>query len=211
MPFDHIISIGATCTPAWQIRSHFPGAKAFPFDWRITPWPTMVSLIENDFQGFAEPDQFYISDDKKSVFHKKYEIDMPHDFHKSGKFIADDWEEYLDGVVQKFKYLIDRWSSVMESRSRILFVRHQGNVVIGDNKPTLMPVNDAKYLCELLQNKARGSEIKILFVNAVDGNTSINACAKTADVRYANETDWPNESDRWKGATTEWAKVFENI
>lgn len=211
MPFDHVISIGATCTPAWQIRTHFPGAKAFPLDWRITPWSTMVSLIENDFYGFAERDQFYLSEDKKSIFHKRYEIDMPHDFRKSGGIIASDWADYLDDVVLKFKHLIDRWNSVLESKSRILFVRHQGNVVIGENKPTLIPISDAKYLCELLQKKTYGSKITILFLNAVEGKDSIHPCAKTAYVRYANETDWPNASDRWKGATSAWAKVFENM
>ncbi len=49
MSFSHVISLGAACAPAWQIRNFTEQETAFPFDWLVLPFNSLLEILRNDF------------------------------------------------------------------------------------------------------------------------------------------------------------------
>lgn len=130
-----IISIGANCDAAHFLRENSLRRSAYPFDWNITPIQSVISLIENDFEGFLnESNLDYLQPVERMLF-KEHEIDLeiandiitpvichrynmlfPHDFSVKGQY---DLEE----VQKKYEKRIERLLSVLRSEKEIWFIR----------------------------------------------------------------------------------------
>jgi len=48
------ISLGYNCWPAAHLQDHALRKRSFPFDWMITSFETIYSLLETDFYGFLD-------------------------------------------------------------------------------------------------------------------------------------------------------------
>ena len=57
-PF-RFISLGTDCQPALQISMHRPNNVMHLLDWLAVPIRQPIALIENDFEGFLEPDNLH--------------------------------------------------------------------------------------------------------------------------------------------------------
>ena len=121
-PF-RFISLGTDCQPALQISIHRPNNVMHLFDWLAVPIRRLIALIENDFEGFLEPDNlhpFFIENKLTAVFDTRYRIDFNHDF---ATFDAADisrvrrlyglkirwFRELLDEPDEPPSYFIRRW------------------------------------------------------------------------------------------------------
>lgn len=51
--FENIISLGAFCFIAGNLRSLNLRTQAFPFDWNITDMKTVITLLNNNFEDFV--------------------------------------------------------------------------------------------------------------------------------------------------------------
>lgn len=49
-----IISLGAWCRPAWQVRKHFLADVAYPFDWNITSFSALMHVLHPAFDPAAQ-------------------------------------------------------------------------------------------------------------------------------------------------------------
>ena len=66
--FEHIISLGAFCFIAGDLRRLNLRTEAYPFDWNITDIETMISLIDNGFRDFTNINFLQKYDDNQRVF-----------------------------------------------------------------------------------------------------------------------------------------------
>lgn len=87
------ISLGENCDPAMHLKEHNIRSRSFPFDWNIIPFPSLYSLIENDFDGMINLSNLVISD--SMVFNTRYQFKLAHDFD------TDDWIDGPQGLTSK--------------------------------------------------------------------------------------------------------------
>lgn len=208
--YDHVISLGATCTPAWQIRHYFKQEKAFVFDWLVTPWETVLDLIGEDFRGFVSEDNVELSSDGTTVRNRRFPVLHHHDFHRDGNLIAEDWKKDIPSVVQKYEFLANRWNEELSKRAKVLFVRHEGRLSISGKEYSRIDGNDADGLCKLIADKYPLLDFNVLFVTALSSSPTDHR-AINVEIDYANDSDWPNPEDNWKGKTSGWQAVFREI
>lgn len=208
--YEKCISLGATCTPAWQIRNYCHSAKAYPFDWLVTPFSSLIQIIENDFEKFIGPDDLQVIWDGGTVMNTRYNILHHHDFQRVSGKINSGWKASTAEVASKYEYLANRWRSLSEYDGKVLFVRHQGHLDSDFRYLRPLDEDDMRILQNALSHHFPGLDFDILFVTA-GSSAARSPRLHHASVRYANEADWPNPDDRWKGATSDWARLLTDL
>ena len=129
------ISLGHTCSVAYQLQQLGIRKCAYPFDWVRTPTLDIVSkLLKNNFDQFIDSvkqtktsDQFPISDDdnfpvkdelgnRSLIMENKYGITFFHDFE----------EDYdLEAIKYKYERRISRLYDIINDNDKITFVRDE--------------------------------------------------------------------------------------
>ncbi len=123
MSYDAIVSLGFDCQVAHQLSIHKVRAASMPFDWIVTPFETMYTLIETGFEGFlrrenlrfvvARPDYKYVEDTANGTR-------FIHDFPLSEDFIST-----YEQARTKLERRIARFLALLESDATVMLVRTQ--------------------------------------------------------------------------------------
>lgn len=129
------ISLGANCISALHLTNHGIRIRSFPFDWNVTPFDSLCSLIANDFQDFCELKYLYVNNPGVSdvVTNTKYNIQIHHQFN------TIDYENTPDGMralnekgafeFQKisgfYQRRITRFKNIVNSGIPIYFFRYE--------------------------------------------------------------------------------------
>lgn len=95
--FENIISLGAFCFIAGNLRSLNLRTQAFPFDWNITDMKTVITLLNNNFEDFCNAQYLVKKYDNKNIFfdNKKYSLlRFVHDFDENLCNINEVEEKY---------------------------------------------------------------------------------------------------------------------
>jgi hypothetical protein len=208
--YDAVVSLGATCTTAWQAQRHFPGSPAFPLDWRVVSFDALLHLVETDFAPMIDTSAYEITADGKNICLQSLGITFPHEFRREGGQITSSWKDTLPTTVSKFAHLVERWRALIEGPVDVLFLRHTGHYGLGVDGHRLLKDAEVSTLCDLLERKAPRLNFRILFLSATAGKIT-HPRAHAAAVRFANAEDWPSADDRWKGATAAWGALFEGV
>jgi hypothetical protein len=114
------------CSIAEFLRKTKLRRCALPFDWSITPVASALSLIENRFQGFLEPENLVFLNTTKRVLYeddgvtlmksnevvtpvvcRRYGILFPHDFSARGRDDLDDVRVRYERRIERLLKLID--------------------------------------------------------------------------------------------------------
>jgi hypothetical protein len=126
--FDHIMSLGAACQVAYQIKRHFQQPTFF-FDWVVTSHNALISIIKNNFPDVLTG-QIEIAD-KREIFVRDrstgllfYDHDFPLD---ESKKISPGFGDIVPQVREKYKRRSDRMKQILESDKDILLIRHTYN------------------------------------------------------------------------------------
>ncbi|MDZ4791384.1 MAG: DUF1796 family putative cysteine peptidase [Hyphomicrobiales bacterium] len=208
--YEKCISLGATCTPAWQIRNYCHLAKAYPFDWLVTSFGSLIEVIESDFEKFVDCDDLQVIRDGGTVLNTRYNLLHHHDFQRISGKIDPGWKSSAVEVASKYEYLANRWRSLSEYEDKVLFVRHQGHLDADFKYLSPLVEDDMHILQATLSRRFPRLDFDILFVTAGSSPTE-SARLYHATVPYANEADWPNPDDRWKGATADWDRLLTDF
>lgn len=120
--FDRIISLGSSCTPAYQIRRHFGEKASFPFDWSLLRMPDVVPALKSKMQDEFSPEAVkrgsYI--DRPAIF-GKYATHL-HDLPEPVMAAPDDaWRGQLGLLQRRFDFM---WRLLEEAaQGEVLFIR----------------------------------------------------------------------------------------
>ena len=139
-----VISLGETCNVATALKDHNLRKQSLPFDWNITPFYSLLSILDDDFQDFLNPNYLVLRDDERTVINTKYGIEFAHDFptnipdpphdnlhteHSLNSLcsfhpIRSNFLDYLPEVQEKYKRRIDRLYGILQGTDDVIFIRH---------------------------------------------------------------------------------------
>ena len=141
------ISLGSSCSVAYQLQKHKIRKCAYPFDWiRIIKLSDITNILKNDFCNYIEscekinesysypisnndnfPDKNNV--DKSIIMRNKYNVRFYHDFGKN---------TLKDDVVIKYRRRIARFMDMIKNNQIIHFVRDEIKI----NKINIQMVED---------------------------------------------------------------------
>jgi len=165
--FDRIISLGCNCEVTWNLRSCFGFERAYPFDWWITPFQALRTLLENRFQDLFNIRNLEVSDDLLTVRDTHYNLLYHHDFRKTADdtVIVDLIEEQIPALRKKYSMLCERFLHDPRGK-RVLFVRNRdGNIPHLHHDSTPMDPDTFEQLYSVLEGMFPGSRISLLVTN----------------------------------------------
>jgi len=120
--YDHVISLGRACQPAYQIRRLTGVRSAHVFDWIITPDDALIQWISSDFDGFFQRERLALGPDQ-CVIDRPTRTRFVHEFPP-----GTDIDAVFDENAARYAALIERWRVLLRSGARVLFVRqHEGD------------------------------------------------------------------------------------
>ena len=127
-PYDEIVSLGAHCRVAYNLRRTFGISRAFPFDWWVTPAQALVAFL-----GDPSFDKLYDElrmapamggDRILAIDNLHYGVQLQHEFPRQrGGALVDDWPAHLGSARERTEFLWDRMVGLMRQGRRMLFVR----------------------------------------------------------------------------------------
>lgn len=126
--YKHFISLGYFCSVAMELERIGLRNESSPFDWCISNYEGVISLIENHFKNFLEVN--YLVQDEvthKYYFNEKYNIWFFHDFDEFHSL-----EKQLPNVKKKYLRRIERFYQNIKEPT--LFVRYISGGGDGCNK-----------------------------------------------------------------------------
>jgi putative papain-like cysteine peptidase DUF1796 len=117
------IGLGTGCATAYHIRRCLWQGEAHFFDWLVTPFPGLITLLRTGLRSlFCEQDAFVPQDTPSrggfAIRHREMGVISYHDFRPS-EGLRD-----FPQVQEKYAFLAERWDQTIAAGGPILFVRH---------------------------------------------------------------------------------------
>ena len=132
------IGLGETCTVGAALQAFELRKAAYPFDWIISPYASLCSVLEQNFQDFLNPSYLSVRSDKHGIINK-YGLVFVHDFptiHYLGdpknddlineNVLSQEWIKFLPDIQEKYDRRIERLRDTCMSSKKIYFIRHGG-------------------------------------------------------------------------------------
>jgi hypothetical protein len=199
------ISLGEVCTTGAALQAFDLRNVAYPFDWVISPFLALYSVIFNDFKDYLNPEYFTIREDFRGIMNK-YEIVFLHDFPTieyvgnnileediiNTHILSPDWLDSLPFIQEKYERRINRFREKCNSQDKIYFFRH-----VGINRENAIE----------LRNLIESTYSNLDFVLVIVGNNPAYAEPwREQKIRnyYLNDTDVWND-------VREWQRIFNDL
>lgn len=200
--YDHIVSLGSFCMTAGQIRRRFPSAKAFPFDWLVTPTVALQDMFETDFSEIMLPENMQIVTENagQAVMCKRYGLMHYHDFYDAK---VDD--RYVPVAVRaectknsgKFAYLLKRLYGLTGD---VLFIRVETGYVQHFNNNCDFDEIKLQGFIDILRKFLPKCSVDLLLLNSFPA-------AKERGV-YCDRLDHYGVTT-WEGSNQGWDEMFD--
>ena len=191
-----IIPLGATCSIAYQLKSHNLREKSYPFDWvRINNLNNVTNLLKNNFYTFLDQDKY----DFKLI---------SNDFEINGKMLSyiyangyckfyHDFDNYISSETFeifsiKYRRRINRLMETIKNSEKILFIREEiGNLNIDKIRKFSNTINNINprlnWKMKIIVNKKKYEEFKFENIEII-----------FSDQKVIN----------WKRPELDWSKIF---
>ncbi len=127
LAYDEIVSLGLDCRLAFNLRRTFGIARAFPFDWWVTPLPALVAFLQDpSLDKLYDPARLEPVIAKGGLFairNAHYDIELHHEFPRGDDgLVAHHWTAHIAKARERSAYLWSRLLGLPEG-SRVLFAR----------------------------------------------------------------------------------------
>ena len=121
--YDYVISLGASCQPAWHLAKNRLRDKSYPLDWINTQRiDSVCTLLKTGFQDFFEKPLLKpeISGANKELGfrHAKYGFTFRHEFKS-----VQDFDENFEQQKEVYRRRITRLDERLRSEASLLLVR----------------------------------------------------------------------------------------
>lgn len=203
--FDHIVSFGAHCRTAHQIRRRFPDSEAHLFDWWVTPTRALVELLEEGFENIFIPSKMKIVDEPTgpAVMCGHYGTMHYHDFYNAkigGRYSPLLVRNECSNNLSKASHLARRLLSLS---GKVLFIRlDTGNVRHYDH--------NGDFDEALMQRFIKAMDILLpdLDFTFLMLNSTV---ADPGDKRIVLETLEKYGNTTWEGSDQGWDELFDRL
>lgn len=131
-----VISLGADCQVAGNLRNYHLRFQAYPFDWnRTQSFDSIVKIIQDDFKHWLDPQ--FLEYKTVRICNTYYDLEFFHDFpakdgldermveglERIGGELDPNFLSFLPEIQAKYKRRIDRFNEVLNSNEPVLFIR----------------------------------------------------------------------------------------
>lgn len=120
------VSLGVACLTAEHLKRNRLRMQSFPFDWIVSSFSGICTLIKNDFQDFLNPAFLEQSPLRNFIYNKKHIMAFVHDFPvnpENSQIIVDKFLDYLTPIQVKYQRRIDRFYDVCKKANIVYFFR----------------------------------------------------------------------------------------
>jgi hypothetical protein len=162
--FNSIISLGTHCLPSDHYRRFFKQEPSSPFDWMITPIPSLIKILEDDGKQFGL--KITPAMDSTSALCVNYGCYYHHEFEKTPENKIIVTEEALRACREKLSYKYQKMLSIARD-SQPLFVHwmHSGWHPANPEKENfIFTADEVRRLQSLLEEKLQHSNFHIAFI-----------------------------------------------
>lgn len=204
------ISLGSTCSIAYQLQQLKLRHCAYPFDWlRVDSLDDITIALKNNFADFVtscqkvtETDKFPISTDDKFpenntnkeislIMKNKYNMKFYHDF---------DEKTLVEQVNEKYQRRINRFYDFIKDHKNVCFVRDELKMNKINDKMINDFITEVKKINPLIN-------IKIIIVLHNPKNQPIKLHSNDS-LNVINDT---NEFGDWIRPNVDWKNIFEKL
>ncbi len=206
--FTHVVPLGQTCRVAYQVRTYFATATAYPFDWWVTPLGGLTRYLAD-----ADPDRVYRADRlalrvvdgwARTVFAPDLGFELFHEFPRQQvagpvREVAPDWQEHIAAARARHVQRLERLLRLDRPGNRILFVRNRFDLETHDESAQAA----VERLWSVLRARWATSETWLLLVNLPPF-----APPDERILRLDFEDPPGAPPEEWRGDPTRWAAGF---
>ncbi len=115
--YKHVVSLGAHCQPAHQIRRITQNETAHVFDWIISPHHGVTRVLKDRFDGFFDRSRL-VRNPQNRVVDRESGLQFLHDFQETEEIDS----AYLEKR-EKYNHLVHRFLHLLAGTESVLFVR----------------------------------------------------------------------------------------
>jgi hypothetical protein len=214
--FDHIISLGESCQVAHQIRRYFHIQGAHFFDWIYVTLPSLIKLIENEFEDVCLRENLGPSNSKRLVRDSKYNICYFHEFKPENGQLLPNYLDHYAEAKEKYDYLIKKFLLVLNSSERCLFIQRRAQWIdLGNYSDPGLAAEFEK----ILEQKAPKLDFKILYIDLFKSDKLENCSSRSISI-HMNQRIWArdhqyykmlkeNPTLKWMGSRAAWDAVLK--
>jgi hypothetical protein len=117
--YDAVISLGGDCQVTYQLRRLNLRPHALPFDWLITPFDSLRSLLEQHFDQFLDKCNLtLVTTPDKYILDNRYGVRLIHDFKLNEQFL-----ENYSTIHDRYTRRTERFYELIFASHKVLFIR----------------------------------------------------------------------------------------
>jgi hypothetical protein len=192
--FDVVVSLGQACDASFQIRRTVGQSASYPFDWLITPFGGIRTLLRSNFTDLL--DESVLEHENHYVLNKNHGIKFLHDFHDLPNFRKD-----LPAVREKYQRRIYRFLELMRGDKRVLLLRSQ-QYVNAENIDMLK----ATELIGMMKETYRQQNLHLLVVNPTRAMIPNQRCGDVTLLQADEPVPFV-----WSGNDLAWDAIMQKI
>lgn len=190
--FDEIVSLGGRCQVSWQLEHHGLRRLAYPLDWLVTPFGSLIKFIEHEGQGLLDLDKIHIAGAYAGDLRSLEVIDTTYGIISYHDFYASPYMGNYAEIKDKYDRRVERLFKLLKSNKKVLFIRQ------GSSK------GEIEYLHSFIYCRYPNLKYKILAVNGTEEYLENWNIPQVKNV-YLN-----NDGFDWQGDFNAWKKILSN-
>lgn len=209
--FAHIVSLGANCEVAHQLRLNGRHSLHAPFDWLVTPLDALAHIF--DEAGARLGSTFVAAKDGTSVRCGAYDVLYHHEFPRTdGNFVCFD-AEAIAACRAKMAHKWLNLKRVCTGDAPVLFLRFWGETDLiwdrlGPGKEQLCST-DLTTLVVAITRRFPGLNFRLLMLLPCPGEMPY--LAEPPDPRVAVEIISRGQNGDWAATDADWRAVFGRL
>lgn len=197
MRYDHYISLGRNCEPAFQFRRVLQEDRSGFFSWNVTEFNSLISILDSDFSNVVQPGNLIYEGNGNLV------RDKSHDYHFH--WVDADLSE-IHGETESLKahqskalYLIKKFKTVLSStESKVLFYTTEESEVR----------ERAEKVASLLREKFQARNFKLVVLQPMTRREDDWGVPSIANRYLDRFAPWADATD---GHVRSWDAVFREF
>src|SRR5580704_11359124 len=112
--YDRIVGVGQNCRLTYNLRRTFGEARAYPFDWWITPLSGLLAFLQDlSVERFYDPEALEAVHDERGarvIRNARYDIELHHEFPRDQEgLVRPGWADHIARPRSRTAYLMDRF------------------------------------------------------------------------------------------------------